>query len=115
MERKTDEPRSTETPDAAGGAPDPGEHYDSPEALAADNTLDLAKRAKLLTDWQYGLEEQLDAQSEGMGASDPIAPAEQARLTSELERVARAKASIADEIETAGGLRPSSGSPGRPV
>jgi len=107
MERKTDElPSAAVHQDHVDGkAPDPRAHYDSPEALAEDSKVDLARRAALLLEWKYGLEQQLDAQSEGMGASAPIEPVQQASMMAELRRVAHAHAAVSHEIELAGEAR----------
>jgi hypothetical protein len=108
MDRNTDElPSAAVKQDSAEGkAPNPGLHYDSPETLAEDVELDLANRADLLLEWKYGLEQQLEAVSEGMGTSGPGDAPEHARMAAELRRVAHAHEAVSHEIELAGGTRP---------
>lgn len=82
-------------------APNPRKHYDSPEALAEDIELDLATREALLLEWKYDLEQRLEAESEGMGASGQAGAAEHARLSSEVRRVSQAHEAVASELKLA--------------
>lgn len=68
-------------------APDPRRHYRSPEELREDIELDLAAREELLRQWQTDLDRQLDAEAEGMSASDPISADKESRLANEHRRV----------------------------
>lgn len=71
-------------------APNPRRHYDSPEKLSEDINLDLEARENLLTEWKHDLDRRLEAESEGMSASDPISQEREARLAGELRCVCTA-------------------------
>jgi DNA-directed RNA polymerase specialized sigma24 family protein/CheY-like chemotaxis protein len=53
-------------------SPNPRKHFDTPEALLADRSLAVKEKAALLTEWDSELGGRLQAESEGMSASDPI-------------------------------------------
>jgi hypothetical protein len=71
-------------------APDPRQHYASPEQLADDPALGVAEREALLLEWKYELEQRLGATSEGMRAAEPADEADYARFAAELRRVSNA-------------------------
>ncbi|MBV1688423.1 hypothetical protein KRR38_12240 [Novosphingobium sp. G106] len=75
---------------AAAKAPDARRHYSSPEDLAEDIDLDIATRQDLLSQWKRDLDQRLEAESEGMGASDPMAHEQEAKLANEHRRVSNA-------------------------
>jgi hypothetical protein len=75
---------------AAEKAPDPRKHYSSPEDLREDIELDVAIREELLRQWKKDLDQRLEAESEGMSASDPISHENESRLASEHRRVSKA-------------------------
>jgi hypothetical protein len=76
-------------------APDPRQHYASPQALADDTSLAPAEREALLREWQYDLEQRLRAIAEGM---DPDAP-DHDRLSAELRRVAHVHEAMANRLK----------------
>lgn len=82
---------------AADKAPDPRRHYSSPEDLREDIELDLAAREELLREWQQDLDQRLDAEAEGMSASDPISQEQESRLASEHRRVSKALEAVVSE------------------
>lgn len=85
------EPAQAVSDDAAADkAPDPRRHYASPEDLAEDIDLDIATRHELLCQWKKDLDQRLEAESEGMSASDPIAHEQEARLANEHRRASTA-------------------------
>ncbi|MBV1690323.1 hypothetical protein KRR38_22215 [Novosphingobium sp. G106] len=85
------EPAQAVTDDAAADkAPDARRHYASPEDLAEDIDLDIAARHELLCQWKKDLDQWLEAESEGMSASDPIAHEQEARLANEHRRTSNA-------------------------
>lgn len=75
---------------AADKAPNPRRHYDSPEDLHDDITLSLTEREDLLREWKQDLDQRLEAEAEGMSASDPISADKESRLAGEARRVATA-------------------------
>jgi hypothetical protein len=83
-------------------APDPRRHYRSPEELVEDVNLDLAQREELLREWKADLQARLEAESEGMSASDPISPDNESRLSSEARRVNDALASVTKDRDLSG-------------
>lgn len=83
-------------------APDPRRHYRSPEELVEDVNLDLAQREDLLREWKADLDARLEAESEGMSASDPISADNESRLSSEARRVSEALASVTRDRERSG-------------
>lgn len=78
-------------------APDPRKHYSSPEELREDIDLDLATREELLRQWQKDLDQRLEAEAEGMSASDPMSQEQEARLAGEHRRVSKALEAIVSE------------------
>ena len=76
-------------------APNPGKHFDTPEALLADPGLADAEKKALLTDWDADLDGRLNAESEGMSASDPISATREARLADEAGHVKTALTEVA--------------------
>lgn len=71
-------------------APDPRRHYSSPEDLREDIDLDVATREELLRQWKKDLDQRLEAEAEGMSASDPISQEQESRLANEHRRVSKA-------------------------
>ena len=91
-------PSQAVTQDAAAEkAPDPRRHYSSPEELREDIDLDLATREELLRQWKQDLEQRLEAEAEGMSASDPISQEQESRLAGEHRRVSKALEHISAE------------------
>lgn len=68
-------------------SPNPKRHFDSPELLMADDSLDESEKLSLLRDWDLELSNRLKAEEEGMSASDPIHGCFEARLADESARV----------------------------
>jgi hypothetical protein len=81
----------------ASRAPDPRRHYDSPEDLREDVSLDLENREELLRQWQKDIDQRLNAESEGMSASDPISEDKESRLANEHRRVTLALEEVAKD------------------
>jgi hypothetical protein len=81
----------------ASKAPDPRRHYASPEDLREDVSLDLASREELLRQWQKDIDQRLEAESEGMSASDPISEDKESRLANEHRRVTLALEEVAED------------------
>lgn len=95
-------PSQAVTEDAAADkAPDPRRHYSSPEELREDIDLDLETREELLRQWQKDLDQRLEAESEGMSASDPISQEQESKLAGEQRRVSKALEAIASERQKA--------------
>lgn len=61
--------------------------YVSPEQLLTDDNLSDDEKLALLTDWDLELDNRLNAESEGMSASDPIRSRHEAQLADESGRV----------------------------
>jgi CheY-like chemotaxis protein len=80
-------------------APNPRKHFDTPEALLADPGLADAEKAALLTDWDADLDGRLNAEAEGMSASDPISAKREARLADEAGHV---KSALKEVLEKKG-------------
>lgn len=100
-----DRPAQAVTRDAEDEkAPNPRRHYDSPEELREDVNLNPAAREDLLKEWKHDLDRRLEAESEGMSASDPISQEREARLASELRRVCAALDDLVAERGKAAGL-----------
>jgi hypothetical protein len=96
------EPAEAVSKDAAAEkAPDPRRHYASPEDLREDIDLDLETREELLRQWKQDLDQRLEAEAEGMSASDPISQEHEARLASEERRVSKALDEIVTERQGA--------------
>ena len=79
------------TPD---DAPNPRKQFDTPAALLADPHLNDVEKQALLTDWDADMDGRLNAESEGMSASDPMSANRESRLADEAGRVKSALASI---------------------
>lgn len=75
--------------------PDPRKHFDTPADLLADPGLADAEKQALLTDWDADLDGRLNAESEGMSASDPISANREARLADEAGKVKDALIEVA--------------------
>ena len=73
--------------EAAGDTPNPRQNFDSPEALLADPELNDDEKQALLKDWDSELDGRLNAESEGMGVSDPMSAKREARLADEASQV----------------------------
>ncbi len=76
--------------------PDPRKHFDTPEALLADPDLSNDEKHGLLADWDSDIDGQLNAESEGMGISDPLSARREARLAEEATRVKSALTQITE-------------------
>lgn len=85
-------PAAVET---AADVPDPRRSFDSPEALLADPELGDDQKQSLLTEWDAELDARLNAESEGMSASDPMTARAEARLADEATHVRTALTDIA--------------------
>lgn len=93
-----DAPADAVTKDAAADkAPDPRRHYASPEDLREDIALDIATREELLRQWKQDLDRRLEAEAEGMSASDPMSQEQESRLANEHRRVNKALDEIVSE------------------
>lgn len=95
----TNQPPATAVADdaAADKAPNPRRHYDSPEDLLEDIHLSLGEREDLLREWKQDLDQRLEAEAEGMSASDPISADKESRLAGEARRVASALEQVSGE------------------
>lgn len=67
--------------------PNPRKHFDTPEALLVDPGLGDGQKAALLTEWDSEMDGRLNAESEGMSASDPISAKREASLADEAGKV----------------------------
>ena len=67
----------------AEDAPNPRKHFDTPEALLADPDLNDADKQSLLAEWDSEMDGRLNAESEGMSASDPMSHKREAALADE--------------------------------
>ncbi len=72
-----------------------GKHFDTPADLLADPGLADTEKQALLTDWDADLDGRLNAESEGMSASDPISAKREARLADEAGKVKDALTEVA--------------------
>ncbi len=68
-------------------APNPRQDYKSPELLMAATELSDAEKRALLEQWRDDLNDRLNAEAEGMSASDPIKHHREAKLADEHSRV----------------------------
>ncbi|WP_423141436.1 hypothetical protein ACOYW6_11420 [Parablastomonas sp. CN1-191] len=84
-------------------APDPRRDYDSPEDLLEDIALPLDEREELLRQWKQDLEQRLEAESEGMSASDPISADKESKLAGEARRVTAALEKVCEDRRQASG------------
>ena len=80
----------------ADAAPDPRKHFDTPEALLADPQLATADKQALLAEWDSELDGRLNAESEGMSASDPISAHKEGKLAEEAGHVKTALTQISE-------------------
>jgi hypothetical protein len=81
-------PASQVSKDAAKArAPNPRMHFQSPEILVNDQTLNDEEKYTLLCEWDLELSNRLKAEEEGMSASDPIRSRHEAKLADEAARV----------------------------
>ncbi|MGC1469259.1 MAG: response regulator [Sphingorhabdus sp.] len=78
-------------------APNPRKHFATPEALLADPALAVQDKHALLTEWDSELDGRLNAESEGMSASDPISASREARLAEEAGNVKSALTEVAEK------------------
>ena len=78
--------------------PDPRKHFDSPEALLADPELAPEDKQALLKEWDSELDGRLNAESEGMSASDPISARKEGRLATEAGHVKSALTKITEKL-----------------
>jgi CheY-like chemotaxis protein len=76
-------------------APNPRKHFESPAALVADPGLADSDKMALLSDWDSELDARLNAESEGMSASDPISAKREAQLAEEAAKVKSALTEVA--------------------
>jgi CheY-like chemotaxis protein len=83
-------------------APNPRKHFDSPEALLADPELTDGDKQTLLAEWDSEIDGRLNAESEGMGVSDPLTARKEARLADEAGKVKSALTAITEKISDPG-------------
>ena len=79
--------------------PNPRKHFDTPADLLADPGLADSEKQALLTDWDLELDSRLNAESEGMSASDPISAKREARLADEARKVKSALTEVTGKAE----------------
>ena len=79
--------------------PNPRKQFDSPEALLADPDIADDEKQALLTEWDSELDRRLDAESEGMSASDPISAKREAGLADEASNVKTALTEMTGKTE----------------
>ncbi len=79
--------------------PNPRKHFDTPQALLADPALADGEKEALLTEWDSELDGRLNAESEGMSASDPISAKREARLADEAGKVKSALTEVLQKKE----------------
>ena len=84
------------------GAPNPRKHFDTPEALLADPDLTDGDKQTLLAEWDSEVDGRLNAESEGMGVSDPLSARKEARLADEAGKVKSALTAITEKISDPG-------------
>jgi hypothetical protein len=78
-------------------APNPRKQFDSPEALLVDPELTDSDKQAMLAEWSSEIDGRLNAESEGMGVSDPLSARKEARLADEAGRVKTALTAITDK------------------
>lgn len=81
--------------------PNPRKHFDTPEALLADPELDSDEKHTLLTEWDSELDGRLNAEAEGMSASDPISARKEGRLADEAGHVKTALTKVSEKKASA--------------
>lgn len=79
--------------------PNPRKHFDTPADLLADPGLANSEKQALLTEWDSELDGRLNAESEGMSASDPISAKREARLADEARSVKTALTEVAGKTD----------------
>lgn len=79
--------------------PNPRKHFDTPAELLADPGLADSEKQALLTEWDSELDGRLNAESEGMSASDPISVNREAQLADEARKVKSALTEVARKAE----------------
>ena len=79
-------------------APNPRKHFDTPQALLADPELADDEKQVLLAEWDSEIDGRLNAESEGMGVSDPLTAQKEARLAEEAGQAKTALTAIAEKI-----------------
>ena len=79
--------------------PNPRKHFDTPEALLADPELATDEKQALLTEWDSELDGRLNAESEGMSASDPISARKEGKLADEAGHVKSALTAVVGKTE----------------
>ena len=78
--------------------PNPRKHFDTPEALLADPELTIDEKHSLLTEWDSELDGRLNAEAEGMSASDPISARKEGRLADEARHVKSALTKLVEKM-----------------
>jgi DNA-directed RNA polymerase specialized sigma24 family protein/CheY-like chemotaxis protein len=78
-------------------APNPRKHFDTPEALLADPDLTSEEKQSLLTEWDSEIDGRLNAESEGMSASDPMSHKREGKLADEAGHVKTALTHINEQ------------------
>lgn len=79
--------------------PNPRKHFDTPADLLADPGLADSEKHALLTDWNLELDGRLNAEAEGMSASDPISAKREARLADEARKVKTALTQVSGKTQ----------------
>jgi CheY-like chemotaxis protein len=82
-------------------APNPRKHFDTPEALLADPGLADKDKQALLTEGDSEIDGRLNAESEGMGVSDPLTARKEAQLADEARHVKTALTTVSEKIACA--------------
>ena len=82
-------------------APNPRKHFDSPEALLVDPDLNDIEKHALLTEWDSEMDGRLNAEAEGMSASDPISAKREAKLAEEAGHVKTALTEMMEKLPEA--------------
>ena len=77
--------------------PNPRKHFDTPEQLLDDPELSDPEKQALLTEWNSEMDGRLNAEAEGMSASDPISARKQTRLADEASHVKTALTNITEK------------------
>ena len=80
--------------------PNPRKHFDTPEELMADKGLSDDEKQALLTEWDSEMDGRLNAEAEGMSASDPISERKEANLADEARKVKTALAELTEKNST---------------
>lgn len=80
-------------------APNPRKHFATPDALLADHALSDAAKTVLLAEWNSEIDGRLNAESEGMGVSDPMSAKMEARLAEEAAKAKTALTTITEQAE----------------